>query len=74
MKTVGALILLVSLGLVVLVSIGAIGDMTNQATNSGDMSVVGVISSVGAMANPIFLVFGFLILIVGASIAIDAFR
>lgn len=74
MKTTGSVILLVSLGLLIFVAINATSSMTDEAINStNDSTVVGQTDSVAAVTSPLLLVFGFLILLLGGMIAVNAF-
>jgi hypothetical protein len=74
MKTIGSLLLLVSVCLFVVIGISSFNDVSDQATTSNDSHIVDQTASVNAVTNPILYVFGFLIVIIGAVIAIDAYR
>jgi hypothetical protein len=74
MKTIGSLILLVSVALFIVIGISSFNDVSDQATTSNDSHIVAQTASVNAVTNPIIYVFGFLIVIIGAVIAIDAYR
>lgn len=66
MKTIGSLILLISLALIVVVGVIATSDMTSEAnTTTSDAA--------GNVISPILTVFGFLVLIIGSMIAVSAF-
>jgi len=48
--------------------------MSNQASTSNDSHIVSQTAGVNTVLNPVLYIFGFLILIIGATIAIDAYR
>lgn len=52
----------------------SVSDISGQALGSNDSHIVSQASSVNSVTNPIFYVLGFLVLALGAVIAIDAFR
>jgi hypothetical protein len=74
MKSVGSLVLLVSIGLLLVVAVMGVSDMSTQASTSTASNVVGQVGSADSVISPVILLIGFLTLIVGATIAIDAFR
>ena len=73
MKMIGSLILLVSLGLLILVAVGGVQDLSTQALNSNSTVIVDQTTHADNAINPVFYALGFVVLIVGAAIAIDAY-
>jgi hypothetical protein len=73
MRTVGSLVLMVSLGLILLVGINATQSLSDEANASGDSSIVSQAASGDTVLSPIFLLLGFIVLIVGAIAAVNAF-
>lgn len=74
MQTVGSLILLVSLGLLVLVAVGGVQDLSNLALSSNSTVIIDQTTHADNAINPVFYALGFTVLIVGAAIAINAYR
>jgi hypothetical protein len=75
MKTIGSVILLVSLGLLVLVAINATSSMTEEViNNTNDSTIVGQTDDVSHATSPLLLVFGFLVVLLGGMIAVNTFR
>lgn len=74
MRTIGGLLLLVALGLLVFVGINASGDMLSEANQSNDTTIQSASSGSGTTIQTLMTAFGFLALIVGAMLAIGAFR
>jgi hypothetical protein len=74
MRTIGSLLLLLAVGLFVYVGINGFDDMSNQASASNDSHIVSQTVGVNTTLSPVLYIFGFIILIIGATIAIDAYR
>jgi len=74
MKTIGSLVLFVSIGLLLVGGMHSLQDMTNQADTTNDQNIVSQTSSVNAAATPVLFIMGFAVLIIGSVIAIDAFK
>lgn len=74
MNTVGGLLLLFALGLIIVVGVPAAQSMLGEASASNDTAIqTAAHGSTGAI-QPIFTVLGYVALIIGAIIAINAFR
>jgi uncharacterized alpha/beta hydrolase family protein len=69
MKTIGSLILLISLALIVIVGVIVTDDLVSEANTSESGSA----DAAGDVISPILTVLGFGVLIVGSMIAVSAF-
>ena len=74
MNTVGSLVLLLAVGLFIVLGIGSFNDISDQVNSSNDSQIVDQTASVDSVLNPTVYLFGFLILIIGAVVAIDAYK
>ena len=74
MKTIGSLVLFVSIGLLLVGGMHSLQDMTNQADITNDQNIVSQTSSVNTCTTPVLFIMGFAVLIIGSVIAIDAFK
>lgn len=74
MRTIGGLLLLFAFGLIILVGVNASGDMLSQANSSNNTNIQSTVSGGSGAIQPIFTVFGFVALLIGAMVAIRSFR
>ena len=74
MNAFGGLLLVVSIGLLLVVGIPTIQDMLGEATASNDTAIQNAANGGSSATGTIFIALGFVALIGGAMIAINAFR
>ena len=70
MRTVGGLILFIAIGLLLIAGLSASGSLLEEASTNDNSTPDGVQEAI----SPIFLVLGFCGLMVGITLAINAFR
>ncbi len=74
MKTIGSLILLLSIAMLTIVGTITFSDTVGEVQKSNNSFITAQASGSESVLTPILTVFGYLALIVGSMIAVNSFR
>lgn len=74
MNTTGSLVLFVGVGILLLAGVYALDDLHGEVNTTGNTELESQINTVKAIENPIFMAFGYGLLIMAAIAVVNSFR